>query len=167
MQRSGFRVVALLSLFSLLGSCSDGDQPASPAEDTSMTAPWWQYVQPITIEDEEFYGRPCSVTRVSDDSGIKSGEVIFKVPSRLLTYCAKSKPKKNYLEYDGSYIVLHVDRQTAGAGSWTGERYRSADFENWEEYIGVTWVKGEQYEAWRVVGSSSSKADSRTKVVRE
>ncbi len=58
-------------------------------------------------------------------------------------------------------------RQTFGAGSWTGERFRSADFKSWEEYIGVTWVNSEEYEAWRKVGSTSSKADSRKKVVRE
>lgn len=131
-------------------------------------APWWQQVQPIVIKGDEFYGKSCSVSRVSDDSGIESETVIFKVPSRLLTYCAQSKPDKNYLEYDGEYIILNVDRQTAGAGSWTGERYRSADFESWQEYIGVTWVEGEEYEAWRALGSaSSSSADFRKKVARD
>ena len=167
MQSAGFRVFALLSLISLLVSCGSGDQSARPVEDTSPAAPWWEIVQPIVIGDDTFYGRPCSVTRVRDESGIESGEVIFKVPSRLLTYCANAQPDKNYLEHDGEYIILHVDRQTVGAGSWTGERFRSADFESWEEYIGVTWVKGEEHEAWRAVGSSSSVADSRKKVVHE
>ena len=63
--------------------------------------------------------------------------------------------------------MLYVDRQTAGAGSKTGERYRSENFTDWEEYIGITWVDGEEYEAWRKLGSTSSKADSRKKVVRE
>jgi hypothetical protein len=28
-----------------------------------------------------------------------------------------------------------------------GARYRSADFELWQEYIGVTWLNSEEYEA--------------------
>lgn len=164
MQRLSVGVVVLLSL---LVGCSGGEKTIDPSEDVSLASPWWQKVPPITLGEEAFYGKPCSVIRVRDDSGIKSEQVIFTVPSRLLTYCAKAQPNKNYLEYDGEYIILHVDRQTAGAGSWTGERFRSADFESWEEYIGVTWVKGEEYEAWRAVGSTSSVADSRKKVVRE
>lgn len=164
MQSLGFGVVAL---FSLLVGCSDDEKTDGPAEGAALEPSWWEQVQPVTLGDEAFYGKPCSVTRVRDDLGIRSEELIFKVPSRLLTYCAKAQPDKNYLEYDGEYIILHVDRQTAGAGSWTGERFRSADFESWEEYIGVTWVKGEEHEAWRAVGSTSSVADSRKKVVRE
>ena len=152
---------------SQITSCGGDKVTSKKAESSLLPNPWWQSVKPIVIDGGEFYGRSCSVTRVSHDAGIESGEIIFKVPSRLLTYCAKSAPNKNYLEYDGVYIILHVDRQTAGAGSWTGERYRSRNFKSWEEYIGVTWVKGEEYEAWRKLGSTSSKADSRKKVVRE
>jgi hypothetical protein len=119
------------------------------------------------IGGDAFYGQPCSVTRVSDVSSTPTERVIFEVPYRPLTYCKESKAGKNYLEQDGAYIILRVDRQTLGAGSWTAERYRSADFETWEEYIGVTWKNGEEYEAWRRLGSTSSKADSLKKVEPE
>lgn len=148
-------------------ACSDNKIVANENEKSPLPIPWWMSVEPIIIDGEEFYGRSCSVTRVSYVAGIKSGSVIFTVPSRAFTFCAKNEPGKNHLEYDGEHIVLHVDRQTFGAGSWTGERYRSADFTSWEEYIGVTWVNGEEYEAWRMVGSTSSKSDSRKRVVRE
>lgn len=147
--------------------CSEGKVSESKQKKLSLQVSWWESVQPILIDGDSFYGRSCSVTQVStNDAGIKSGSVIFTVPSRLLTSCAKSKLDKNYLEYDGQHIVLHVDRQTFGAGSRTGEKYRSSDFKSWEEYIGITWVDNEEYEAWRKLGSTSSKADSRKKVMR-
>jgi hypothetical protein len=149
-----------------LMSCSDNKVAVNEEKKASLPIAWWESVQPIIINGDEFYGQSCSVTQVSNNEGIKQKKIIFNVPSRILTICAKSKSGKNYLEYDGEYIVLHVVRQTFGAGSWTGELYRSADFKSWEEYIGVTWVNGEEYEAWRSVGSTSSKADSIKKVVR-
>ncbi len=147
-------------------ACSENDIAVNEA--VPLVISWRDAVQPIVIGDHEFYGRTCSVIQVSrNDAGIKSERVIFNVPSRVFTRCAKDKPHKNYLEYDGEYIILNVDRQTFGAGSWTGERYRSADFKTWEEYIGVTWVDSEEYEAWRKLGSTSSKADSVKKIVKE
>jgi hypothetical protein len=133
----------------------------------SPEAIWWHTVEPIVIGSSEFYGSTCSVLEVTKlNDGTISQRTIFSAPSKFLTYCAKNKPGRNYLEYDGEYIILNVNRQTAGSGSWTAERYRSANFSAWQEYIGVTWREGEQYEAWRNVGSTSSKADSRKKVVR-
>lgn len=166
---NNFRILFLVTMcVTQIMGCSEDKVAANKAKKASMPIPWWEYVQPIIIDGDEFYGRSCSVTRVSsNNAGIKSGRVIFNVPSRLFTSCAKSEPNRNYLEYDGEYIILHVDRQTFGAGSWTGELYRSSDFKSWEEYIGVTWINSEEYEAWRKVGSTSSKADSRKKVVRE
>lgn len=132
-----------------------------------LIIPWWESVKPIVIGHSEFYGSTCSVTQVIRNVvGIKSENIIFKVPPRLFTHCAEGEPGRNYLEHDGEYIILNVYRQTIGAGSWTGERYRSTNFKIWEEYIGVTWVEGEEYEAWRRVGSTSSKAITRTKVVK-
>lgn len=151
----------------LMPACNDRKTTNSAAENTSPEEPWWAKVKPVVVGGIDFYGKPCSVTKVSHEAGSSSEEIIFKAPSRLFTYCEKREPGKNYLKYDGSHIILHVERQTVGAGSRTGERYRSADLASWEEYIGVSWINGEQYEAWRKVGSTSSTADSRKKVVPE
>ena len=156
---NNFRIFVLLIICAAqLVACSDNSIVAAEAKKPA----WWQSVVPIVIDGDEFYGKPCSVTRVSVSGGIKLADVIFTVPSRLLTSCANRKPGKNYLKLAGEYIVLHVDRQTFGAGAWTAERYRSSDFRSWQEYIGVSWVAGEAHEAWRNVGSTSSQADSRT-----
>lgn len=162
------RALLLVSLCSAQLLACSGDKASFGAADIKPApTAWWLLLQPVVIDGDEYYGKPCSVTRVRGAAGANSAEEIFEVPNRLMTYCAAPKPGKNYLEYDGEFVVLHVDRQTLGAGSWTGERYRSADLEIWEQYIGVSWVDGEEYEAWRKLGSTSSKADSRTKVVRE
>lgn len=78
----------------------------------------------------------------------------------------KCKARDQALTHDGKYIIFNVCEIAYGAGGCGGGRYRSKDNKNWEEYIGVTWLKGEQYEAWRKVGSTSSKADSIKKVVQ-
>ena len=153
-----FVIIAATHLIACSESTLLDDKPDLPA-------PWWQDVPPIIIDGDQFYGAPCTVTRVSNnDAGSPSAVIIFTVPSQLMTTCAQREPKRNYLEYDGEFIILHVDRQTFGAGSWTAERFRSADFTHWQQYIGVTWVNGEEYEAWRNVGSKSAKADSIKKV---
>lgn len=72
-------------------------------------------------------------------------------------------PFFNYC-FGGDYWLLPTISLVTCCG---GGRYRSADFELWEEYIGVTWINSEEYEAWRKVGSTSSKADSVKKVVKE
>jgi hypothetical protein len=154
-------IVTLTCTAALMG-CT-GDNNGSKVNEFQDTQPvvWWEMVPPISINGAQFYGKPCSVTQVTtDEAGVKTETVIFTVPSRAFTSCAQRVPNKNYLKLDGKYIVLHVDRQTFGAGSWTGERYRSADFKSWEQYIGITWLESEEYEAWRKVGSTSSKADS-------
>lgn len=150
-----------------LTGCSENNGVRNKTEKVSAPIPWWESVDPITIDGDKYYGKSCSVTRISDRVGSKYEQIIFEAPSRAFTYCAQSVPGKNYLGYDGEYIILHVDRQTLGAGAWTGERYRSADFKSWEEYIGVTWVNGEEHEAWRKVGSTSSNADSTKRVLRD
>lgn len=158
-------IVSLLCFSQILG-CSQNETKIP--EILNEPIPWWASVEPILIDGDAFFGGPCSVTRVSSNEvGIKLATVIFNVPSKLFTSCATHEPHKNHLKYDGEYIVLYVDRQTVGAGSWTGERYRSKDFTSWEQYIGITWINSEEYTAWRNVNSTSSKADSRTKVVRE
>jgi len=159
--------LVLISTTQLVG-CTDSKTIDNESKKTVLSISWWESIEPIVIDGDEFYGKPCSVVQItSNEFGAKSEAVIFTVPSRLLTSCAQRQPNKNYLEYDGKYIILHVDRQTFGAGSWTGERYRSKDLTSWEEYIGVTWLKSEEYEAWRKVGSKSSKADSLKKVMQD
>ena len=155
-------VIFVIIAATQLIACSESPLLAAKPD---LPAPWWEDVPPIIIDGDQFYGAPCTVTRVSKDTtGAQSAVVIFTAPSQLMTTCAQRELKRNYLEYDGEFIILHVDRQTFGAGAWTGERFRSADFTHWQQYIGVTWVNSEEYEAWRNVGSESTKADSIKKV---
>ncbi|XQW83413.1 hypothetical protein ACOYR1_09575 [Thalassotalea piscium] len=159
-------IILVFSAFLFIGC--ENDKSATLHEKDPSIPQWWTNVKPIVIGDSEFYGSTCSVVQVKrDQTGIKSVNVIFTAPVRLFTYCFKSEYGKNYLEFDGEYIILNVVRQTTGAGASTGERYRSANFSVWEEYIGVTWIKGEEYEAWRKLGSHSTKADSRKKVIKK
>lgn len=133
-------------------------------ENEPVPTPWWADLEPdIILGNDEFYAGSCSITRVTNNSGVKTVNVIFEVPYSFLTTCTNI----GSLQYDGEYIILNVCKITFGAGGCGGGRYRSADFELWEEYIGVTWINSEEYEAWRKVGSTSSKADSVKKVVKE
>jgi hypothetical protein len=156
MTMNNLRILFFVSMSAAhLMACSESD---FVAEEALLSASWWEVVPPILIGGDAFYGELCSVTRVSShDADVKSAMVIFTVPSQFLATCAQREPEKNYLDYDGEFIILNVDRQTFGAGSSTGERYRSADFTSWQQYIGVTWVNGEEYEAWRNVGPKSEK----------
>lgn len=166
MKYVGIFLLALVCASQIL-ACKENSAASDESDIHLAGIPWQQSVQAVIVDGDEFYGKTCSVIRVRSNAGTKSTKVIFNAPFKALTSCAKNKFGENYLKFDGKYIVLYVDRQTFGAGSSTGERYRSSDFELWEEYIGVTWIKGEEYEAWRNVGSTSSRADSRTKVVRQ
>lgn len=155
-------LISLLTLITYLMACGETELVAKNSEPSPL--PWWSTVSPVLIEGDAYYGGPCSITRVSNENDGASVAVIFEVPARLFTYCLNREPAKNYLSYDGEYIILKVDRQTIGAGSSTAERYRSADFSSWQEYIGVTWLDGEAHEAWRNLGSTSSKADAVKKI---
>jgi len=160
-------LILILTLFVLFACDDDNTATKSTKNIPPPPKPWIDTVEPIIIDGDEFYGKTCSVIRISKKDNIKTDSVIFNVPWKALTSCFSSAEGVNYLDYDGEYIILNVYRQTFGAGSSTGERYRSKDFENWEEYIGVTWRNSEEYEAWRKVGSDSSKADSIKKVESE
>ena len=128
-----------------------------------MPVPWWESSKPdVVIGNDEFYTRHCAITQVTNKDGIKTASVIFKVPYSLLATCENKGP----LQYDGEYIIFSVCEMTFGAGGCGGGRYRSSDFKLWEEHFGVTWINSEEYEAWRKVGSTSSKADSVKKVVK-
>lgn len=152
----------------LLTGCEFYKSGSVESEKEVAPIAWWESLEPdVTINGDEFYAGTCSITRVTGSGDEKTAEVIFKVPSRLFTQCTNSGRGKKVLDYDGEYIILRVCEIAYGAGGCGGDSYRSADFENWEEHIGVTWINGEEYEAWRKVGSKSSKADSVKKVVRE
>jgi len=156
------KLLLITSLTTQLVACFNGD---SSEEAEEAINPWWTIVTPVTIGNDRYYGKPCSVTRVRDNIAT----IIFEAPSKLLTPCSSGIAYRNYLKYNGKHITLHVDRQTFGAGAKTHERFRASvgnlsKQSVWEEYIGITWVNGEEYEAWRKVGSTSRTADSRTKV---
>lgn len=139
----------------------DNQQKAAAA------SPWWGPLEAdVVIGTDEFYAGRCSITRVKHQNGVQSASVIFEVPYRLMAVCENSQIDNKPLKYDGEYISLSVCQTVFGAGGCPKDMYRSADFENWEEYIGVTWIEGEEYEAWRKLGSTSTKADSVKKVVR-
>lgn len=159
-----FGLFFLIPFLGLMASCNRGKIESDMIEEPLQSIPWWESVDPVIIEGDDFYGRQCSITKVSRDAGVMSESVIFTVPSRIMTYCKKQEGNKNDLEHNGDYVILTAYRQTIGAGSWVKERYRSQDLETWEEYIGPTWKNGEEYEAWRAIGSSSSKADSLKKI---
>lgn len=126
--------------------------------------PWWKPLKPdVVIGQHEFYAGTCSITQVTNTGNIKTEKIIFEAPYSSFATCSNRGP----LQYDGEYIILDVCIMSFGAGGCGGGRYRSADFEQWEEHIGVTWINSEEYEAWRKVGSTSSKADSVKRVVKE
>lgn len=155
-------LLLLIACTTLLLGCGENSGGSVEVEPIQKT--WWEPLKPdVIIGNDEFYAGICSVTQVTNSDGVKEGRVIFEVPYRLLATCNNRGP----LQYDGEYIILDVCQMSFGAGGCGGGRYRSADFELWEEYIGVTWINSEEYEAWRKVGSTSSKADSVKKVVKE
>ncbi|TXR54579.1 hypothetical protein [Reinekea thalattae] len=123
---------------------------------------WWQTTKPdLIIEQKEYYFRDCSIKEVNSLEEQPLAKTIFRPPTKLMTSCDSLM---NPLDYKEGYIILTICRQTFGAGSCTRERYRSNDMAQWQEDIGITWVKGEQYTAWRNIGSTSSKADAVTRI---
>jgi len=159
-----FRHFFIISLIIQVTACDSSSESGKSVENDTQ---WWDSVKPVNIGTDRYYGRPCSVTRVRN----QVATVIFEAPIKWLTSCSSGIPYVNYLKYDGEYITLHVDRQAFGAGAKTGERFRTSNFNasrssDWEEYIGITWVNNEEYEAWRKLGSNSKSADSRKKVIR-
>ncbi len=158
-------LIAAATLLLLLTACGENTKDSGESADGHKLKEWWvSRVPDLVIEKDEFHVRDCSITHVATSADTRTAEAIFKVPSRLLTVCENSKSEENPLQFDGQFIILGVCQTTLGAGGCAGERYRSADFENWEEYIGITWIEGEKYEAWRRMGSTSSRADSVKKV---
>ena len=154
----------MIRLVFILMACATLILGCGEVETEPLPLPWWASVAPdIIIGNDEFYAGTCSITRVTHNGDVKTERVIFEVPYGFSATCHNN----GALQYDGEYIILNVCEMSFGAGGCSGGRYRSADFELWEEYIGVTWINSEEYEAWRKVGSTSSKADSVKKVVKE
>ncbi|MEH6817708.1 MAG: hypothetical protein V7683_14350 [Pseudoalteromonas distincta] len=158
---------SLLLLFGclvLIAACSKN--PLKTNVTTSLPTPWWEPLTPdVVINNNEFYLQGCSsITRVASEGSIKTASIVLNIPTRLLSSSPENQSNKR-LKYDGTYLTLTLCRVAFGAGGCADERYKTLDFVNWEEYIGITWLKSEKYEAWRKLGSTSSKADSITKVV--
>ncbi|KPW04715.1 hypothetical protein [Pseudoalteromonas sp. P1-8] len=117
----------------------------------------------LTIGVTQFYLNSChSLTSVFNHNGTIKTKVILTLPTRPLSVCNN---KQSQLNFDGTHLTVKICRTAFGAGGCGVEKYRTTDFENWQEYIGITWHGNEQYEAWRQLGSNSSKADDITKVV--
>ncbi|MGJ8483147.1 hypothetical protein ACSFVZ_03875 [Pseudoalteromonas sp. SYSU M81236] len=117
----------------------------------------------LIIDNAEFYLNSCqSLSGVFNDAGKITSRVIVTFPTRLMSYCSEERTQ---LSYDGTYLTVKLCRTAFAAGGCGLERYRSKDFQHWQEYIGITWVNNEQYEAWRLLGSSSTKADEINKVI--
>ncbi|MEH6395216.1 hypothetical protein [Pseudoalteromonas sp.] len=155
----------IFSCFVFITACdafNKGNSEPIPAE------PWWASLEPdVVIENDEFYLKSCdSVTRVINNNGNKTARVILQIPFRLLTSCPNQLENNSTLQFDGTYLTLTLCRTAIGAGGCAEERYRTRDFEHWQEYIGITWLNGEEYQAWRVLGSKSSKADEISKVIK-
>lgn len=156
-------ILIMVLMAILLSGC--GKHEADTPKEVSKPIPWWQPLEPdVVVGSDAFYAGNCAILRVKTIDGITSDTVVFDAPSRLLATCENWEGEGKPLQYDGEYIILSVCQMSFGAGGCAVERYRSADMENWEEYIGVTWINGEEYEAWRTLGSTSSKADSVKKV---
>ncbi|PMN94298.1 hypothetical protein [Enterovibrio norvegicus] len=152
-----------LFLLAVLAGC--GKHEADTPKEASKPIPWWQNLEPdVVIGTDAFYAGKCAIVRVEDIDSTSPETTTFRVPSRPLASCENWTGEGEPLKHDGEYIILSVCQMSFGAGGCAVERYRSADFAHWEEHIGVTWINGEEYEAWRTLGSTSSKADSVKKV---
>ncbi|MAB62393.1 MAG: hypothetical protein HRU18_04045 [Pseudoalteromonas sp.] len=117
----------------------------------------------LTVGSTKFYLNSChSLTGVFNHNDTIKTKVILTLPTRPLSVCNN---KQSQLNFDGTHLTVKICRTAFGAGGCGVEKYRTTDFENWQEYIGITWHGNEQYEAWRQLGSNSSKADEITKVV--
>ena len=154
-------IIFLALIFTQITSCGAFKKDDVDASDASAsTQLWWQTKKPdLIINEYQYFLSTCAITQVNKKGDPKTEKVIFKAPYRLLASCHNDFRNGESLRYDGEYMMLDVCQSTFAAGSCNFEQYRSADFENWQEYIGVTWRKGEQYEAWRKLGSTSAKAD--------
>ena len=145
--------MGFVTLF-LIAACGDSSQ-------VSITS---QSRQPdLIINSAKLYLNSCySLSGVFNHNGTIKTKVILIFPTRPLSICAD---KQSQLNFDGTYLTVRICRTSFGAGGCGVEKYRTKDFENWQEYIGITWHDNEQYEAWRWLGSNSSAADEITKVI--
>ncbi|MBO1254835.1 hypothetical protein J3L16_03920 [Alteromonas sp. 5E99-2] len=123
--------------------------------------PWWETLEPDAVVGEKnYYSRSCSLVELDTQSEHPLPETIFKPPIRLIASCRGS----DLIINKNGYLIFSVCRVDFGGGGCGKERYRSSDMVHWQEDIGTTWIKGEQYTAWRELGSTSSKADAVSRV---
>ncbi|OEE81785.1 hypothetical protein A1OQ_20580 [Enterovibrio norvegicus FF-162] len=160
-------LVLVVFTLALIGCETDEDKNHKDEihNEAAKPTPWWEPLDPdVVIGSDAFYAGECSILSVKTVEGVATETVVFRAPSRPLTTCKNGEGYGEPLKHDGKFIILSVCRMAFGAGGCAVERYRSADLQDWEEHIGVTWIDGEEYEAWRTLGSTSSKADSVKKV---
>ncbi|WP_028023340.1 hypothetical protein [Enterovibrio calviensis] len=156
-------VLTVAAFVSLLSGCENPEDKTR--HEVQEPQPWWEAMEPnIVIDSDEFYAGKCSIVQVNITDGVVVDTVVFRAPSRPLATCKNWEGEGEPLQHDVKFIILSVCQMAFGAGGCAVERYRSADLQHWEEHIGVTWIDGEEYEAWRTLGSTSSKADSVKKV---
>lgn len=164
----GTCIVLSFTFGAFFGGSFNKSQTVNTQNQTSekTTAPlyWWQKRKPdIVVGEFEYYAGTCKILEVDTTIDNPSSTTVFEVPTSVLSQCQNRLPA---LTYDGEYLIFSVCKMSFGAGGCGRGRYRSADTINWQEDIGITWIKGEQYEAWRNLGSNSSKADAVKKVTK-
>lgn len=122
----------IFSCFVFITACDaakKGNSEPLPAE------PWWASLEPdVVIDNDKFYLNGCdSVTRVINNNGDNTAHVILQIPFRLLTPCPQQQENNSSLQFDGTYLTLTICRTTISAGGCSEERYRTRDFENWQD----------------------------------
>jgi len=139
----------------LLCTACDVLDDTSPSSQ-QVEVPWWKLSSPdVVIDDDWYYTHHCSIYKRDINLDDEPPIELFSAPYRFATNCQSSK-----LTRKNEYFVISMCRVAFSAGGCGDERYRSQDFENWQEYIGITWKNNEKYDAWRNVGSTSEKADA-------
>jgi hypothetical protein len=148
-------LVALVVISLFLASTVESNKSQPPIINK---ANWWDTQEPdVTIGNMEYYAKNCSILQVNALPNTNSAKTIFTVPSSVFSSCDNVFPA---LIYEDGYLVFQTCQIVFGAGGCGRSRYRSSDMKAWQEDIGITWIEGEEYEAWRNLGSTSSNADS-------
>jgi len=74
------KLLLITSLTTQLIACFNGDSSEKAKEAIN---PWWSIVTPVTIGNDRYYGKPCSVTRVRDNVAT----IIFEAPTASTLLC--------------------------------------------------------------------------------
>jgi len=79
MRKSRILLFLILCFFQVVG-CSADKSTNKKADGQSSTVPWWQSMTPIIIDEDEFYGKSCSITHVQRKNDAEMIDIIFNVP---------------------------------------------------------------------------------------